>query len=184
MSVRPELLQISLPKILEALGRASGIPIGLVRMDPPELLFSTPELEALLVAKGLPTSGAPAAEWLLRANDRTDGLEVSSAEVATATATWVLVSARPNAKARLKSLTDRLARRFNLSPSEHRELEHLARGLAIKDSAKVLGLSPETVRVRRKRVYRKMGLTGHEQLLARLCQEALALPDGDSSSRG
>jgi DNA-binding CsgD family transcriptional regulator len=152
-------------------------------MDPPELIFSTPELEALLTSAGVATSGAPAAEWLLHRRDPTDGLEVTSAEVATASATWVLVSARPTAKLRMRQLVDKMARRYGLSPSEHRELEHLARGLAIKDSARELGLSPETVRVRRKRVYRKMGLPGHEALLARLCQEALAPPvAADSTS--
>ena len=68
---------------------------------------------------------------------------------------------------------DQFARRFALSPSEQREVEHLGRGLSIKESAQQLEISPETVRVRRKRVYRKMRLSGHEALLALLLRESL-----------
>ena len=175
MSVRPEFLQVPGSKLLEAVGRSSGLSLGVVCLVPAELIYANAELEELLHRAGI--EGGPArGAWLLSGAHPADGYEVSTTDVGGGVA---VVSARLAPNGRLEHLIDRLVRRYGLSGAEHKELRHLARGLAIKDSARELGLSPETVRVRRKRVYRKMGLGGHEALLARLCQEALLAPGGN-----
>lgn len=161
-----------MPKLLQAATLTSGVPMAMVRQDPPELVFSTPEMDSLLAVREL--TGVGALDWLLKGGATADGIDIVRAPVEHGQTVYLLVSAKMSSTVRRRQLVDRLATRYGLSPSEHRELEHLARGLAIKDSARELGLSPETVRVRRKRVYRKMGLSGHEMLLARLCDEALS----------
>jgi DNA-binding CsgD family transcriptional regulator len=174
MPGRTDAQQVPYPKLLQALGKACGVPLGIISTDPNELAFATVDMDALLEARGLPTRGSVAAEWLLNPSEG-EGVEIGKSEVTSGAGRMIVVSARPSAPVRLKILIQRMARRYGLSPSEQRELDHLGRGLSIKDSAQELGLSPETVRVRRKRVYRKMGLAGHEALLARLCYEALVL---------
>lgn len=179
MSFRPDLSQIPSTKLLEAVGRASGLPFGLIKQDPAEVVFANPELEEMLQRAGVTGAGAQAS-WLLSGNHPADGYEIHTADLGGGLA---VVTARLAPGTRLEQLIDRLVRRYGLSASEHKELRHLARGLAIKDSARELGLSPETVRVRRKRVYRKMGLGGHEALLARICQEALIAANSDNGAR-
>jgi len=174
MTGRPEIMQVPGTKLLEAAGRAAGLPLGVIKNEPCELAYANPELDALLARAGV-TGAAAQAQWLLSATHPADGYEIHTADIGGGLA---VVTARLAPGSRLEQLIDRLVRRYGLSASEHKELRHLARGLAIKDSARELGLSPETVRVRRKRVYRKMGLGGHEMLLARLCQEALLAPTG------
>ena len=154
------------------------MPLGVLATAQPELIYSNAELDELMLRVGIEGAGARAS-WLLSGTHPADGYEVCVTELGGGLA---VVSARLAPGGRLEHLIDRLVRRYGLSASEHKELRHLARGLAIKDSARELGLSPETVRVRRKRVYRKMGLGGHEALLARLCQEALLAPAAVDSS--
>lgn len=178
MSLRPDLSQVSSVKLLEAIGRASGLPFGVLRMDPAEVVFANPELEEMLQRAGV-TGPAAQASWLLGGSHPADGYEIHTADLGSG---MQVVTARLAPGTRLEQLIDKLVRRYGLSASEHKELRHLARGLAIKDSARELGLSPETVRVRRKRVYRKMGLGGHEALLARICQEALLAPNNEDAS--
>lgn len=176
MTGRPEFGQVPGSKLLEAVGRTSGLPLGVLTSSPAELIYANAELDDLMLRAGVQGASARAA-WLMSGTHPGDGYEVCTTDLGGG---LIVVSARLAPGGRLEHLIDRLVRRYGLSASEHKELRHLARGLAIKDSARALGLSPETVRVRRKRVYRKMGLGGHEALLARICQEALLSPSLES----
>jgi len=56
----------------------------------------------------------------------------------------------------------------SLTPAERTEVLRLAQGFACKDSAAAAGVSPETIRARRKRIYRKLGVPGSGELIATL----------------
>ena len=56
----------------------------------------------------------------------------------------------------------------NLTPAERAEVLRIAQGFACKDSASAAGVSPETIRARRKRIYRKLGVPGSGELIATL----------------
>ena len=58
--------------------------------------------------------------------------------------------------------------RFSLTAQERNEAESIIAGLSCKESASRLGLSPETVRQRRKIIYRKLGVTTSGQATARI----------------
>lgn len=47
-----------------------------------------------------------------------------------------------------------------LTTAERAEVHLMAAGLCVKDSAQASGISPETVRARRKRIYRKLNFEG------------------------
>ena len=49
----------------------------------------------------------------------------------------------------------------------------IAQGFACKDSAAAAGVSPETIRARRKRIYRKLDVPGSGELLATLLSMSL-----------
>jgi DNA-binding CsgD family transcriptional regulator len=171
-----------LPKLVQAMGRTGRVSAGLVRVDPPDLVQATPELEALLSSISLPRHGPVPARWLLNTKDvEAKGMEAEYADLSGTPSAWTVVFVRPAPEVHLRILVDQISRRHQLSPSEQREVEHLARGLSIKESAQQLEIAPETVRVRRKRVYRKMKLSGHEALLALLCLEAVAPTRGRTS---
>ena len=68
----------------------------------------------------------------------------------------------------LEPLVDRFLAGTHLTPAERREVLGIARGAGCKDAAALGGISPETVRARRKRIYRKLGVPGAAELLARL----------------
>jgi DNA-binding CsgD family transcriptional regulator len=55
-----------------------------------------------------------------------------------------------------------------LTPAERAEVLRIAQGFACKDSAAAAGVSPETIRARRKRIYRKLDVPGSGELLASL----------------
>jgi DNA-binding CsgD family transcriptional regulator len=55
-----------------------------------------------------------------------------------------------------------------LTPAERAEVLRIAQGFACKDSASAAGVSPETIRARRKRIYRKLDVPGSGELLAHL----------------
>jgi DNA-binding CsgD family transcriptional regulator len=63
---------------------------------------------------------------------------------------------------------DELGRRWRLSPAERAELQHLMLGLSCKEAAARLGVSPETIRGRRKQIYRKARVGGAGPLRALL----------------
>ena len=51
----------------------------------------------------------------------------------------------------------------------------IAQGFACKDSAAAAGVSPETIRARRKRIYRKLDVPGSGELLASLLSLSLKM---------
>src|SRR5919197_4138280 len=69
------------------------------------------------------------------------------------------------------SVTDGCA----LTPSERAEVLRIAQGFACKDSAAAAGVSPETIRARRKRIYRKLDVPGSGELLASLLSLSLKM---------
>lgn len=63
----------------------------------------------------------------------------------------------------------------HLSPGERRELFAIAQALSCKESANALGVCYETVRARRKRVYRKLGLAGAGEVTSWLLRVTLEI---------
>src|SRR5512142_1163444 len=53
-----------------------------------------------------------------------------------------------------------------LTPAERAEIIRMAQGYACKDSASAADVSPETIRARRKRIYRKLGVPGAGELIS------------------
>jgi DNA-binding CsgD family transcriptional regulator len=62
-----------------------------------------------------------------------------------------------------------------LTPAERSEVLRIAQGFACKDSAAAAAVSPETIRARRKRIYRKLGVSGSGELIAVLLARALGM---------
>jgi DNA-binding CsgD family transcriptional regulator len=62
-----------------------------------------------------------------------------------------------------------------LTPAERAEVLRIAQGFACKDSAAAAGGSPETIRARRKRIYRKLDVPGSGELLASLLSLSLKM---------
>ncbi len=62
-----------------------------------------------------------------------------------------------------------------LTPAERAEVLRIAQGFACKDSAAAAGVSPETIRARRKRIYRKLAVPGSGELLASLLSLSLTM---------
>ncbi len=62
-----------------------------------------------------------------------------------------------------------------LTPAERAEVLRIAQGFACKDSAAAAGVSPETIRARRKRIYRKLDVPGSGELLASLLALSLRM---------
>jgi DNA-binding CsgD family transcriptional regulator len=62
-----------------------------------------------------------------------------------------------------------------LTPSERTEVLRLAQGSSCKDSAAAGNVSPETVRARRKRIYRKLGVGGSNDLISALLASSLRM---------
>jgi DNA-binding CsgD family transcriptional regulator len=56
----------------------------------------------------------------------------------------------------------------NLTPAERSEMLRLAQGFACKDSAAAANVSPETIRARRKRIYRKLDVAGSGEIISAL----------------
>jgi DNA-binding CsgD family transcriptional regulator len=62
-----------------------------------------------------------------------------------------------------------------LTPAERSEVLRLAQGFACKDSAAAADISPETIRARRKRIYRKLGVSGSGELVATMLTMSLSM---------
>ena len=62
-----------------------------------------------------------------------------------------------------------------LTPAERVEVVHLAQGLACKESAAAMNISASTVLARRKHIYRKLRMSGANELIARLLAVSLQL---------
>src|SRR5512139_2649939 len=61
----------------------------------------------------------------------------------------------------------------NLTPAERAEVLRIAQGFACKDSAAAANVSPETIRARRKRIYRKVDVAGSGVLIASMLKLSL-----------
>jgi DNA-binding CsgD family transcriptional regulator len=75
-------------------------------------------------------------------------------------------------EARISRLLRRFSDIYRLTPAERAALLDIAHGSSAKESAQRLSLSPETVRARRKRIFRKMGVDGCGAVLARFLQDS------------
>jgi DNA-binding CsgD family transcriptional regulator len=62
-----------------------------------------------------------------------------------------------------------------LTPAERTEVMRMAQGFACKDSAAAAAISPETIRARRKRIYRKLDVPGAGDLIAALLALSLKM---------
>jgi DNA-binding CsgD family transcriptional regulator len=62
-----------------------------------------------------------------------------------------------------------------LTPAERAEVLRMAQGFACKDSAAAANVSPETIRARRKRIYRKLDLAGAGELISELLALSLQM---------
>lgn len=62
-----------------------------------------------------------------------------------------------------------------LTPAERAEVLRMAQGYACKDSASAAAVSPETIRARRKRIYRKLDVPGSGVLISTLLALALRM---------
>ena len=63
----------------------------------------------------------------------------------------------------------------SLTPAERSEVLRMAQGFACKDSAAAAGVSPETIRARRKRIYRKLDVPGSGELISALLALSLQM---------
>jgi DNA-binding CsgD family transcriptional regulator len=63
----------------------------------------------------------------------------------------------------------------SLTPAERAEILRMAQGFACKDSAAAAGVSPETIRARRKRIYRKLDMSGSGELISTLVALSLKM---------
>lgn len=80
----------------------------------------------------------------------------------------------------LTPFTARFLEGTNLTPAERSEVLRLAQGFACKDSAAAANVSPETIRARRKRIYRKLDVPGSGELISALLALSLKmLANGD-----
>jgi DNA-binding CsgD family transcriptional regulator len=62
-----------------------------------------------------------------------------------------------------------------LTPAERAEVLRVAQGFACKDSAAAANVSPETIRARRKRIYRKISVAGSGELISALLALSLKM---------
>jgi DNA-binding CsgD family transcriptional regulator len=75
----------------------------------------------------------------------------------------------------LTPFTARFLEGTNLTPAERSEVLRLAQGFACKDSAAAANVSPETIRARRKRIYRKLDVPGSGELISSLLALSLRM---------
>ncbi len=75
----------------------------------------------------------------------------------------------------LSPLMARFVEGVLLTPAERAETLRIAQGYACKDSAAAAGIASETVRARRKRIYRKFDVPGSSELISQLLALSLAM---------
>lgn len=73
----------------------------------------------------------------------------------------------------LAPVASRFLNGARLTPAEHAEVLRMAQGFACKDSAAAANISPDTIRARRKRIYRKLDLAGAGDLISGLLAVSL-----------
>jgi DNA-binding CsgD family transcriptional regulator len=87
----------------------------------------------------------------------------------------------------LASVVVRVPNYPTLTPAERAEFIRIAQGFACKDSASAADVSPETIRARRKSIYRKLDVPGHGEIISALLSlslQRLAERDRVTSSSG
>ena len=62
----------------------------------------------------------------------------------------------------------------HLAPRQREALALLARGASVRETARAMGVSPETVKTHRRAVYRRLGVAGRVGALIRLYEARLA----------
>ena len=75
----------------------------------------------------------------------------------------------------LAGLVATFLKHTRLTLAEHREVLHIARGLTGKASARIERVPVETIRTRRKLVYRKLRVSGANELVSRLLALSLTM---------
>ncbi len=75
----------------------------------------------------------------------------------------------------LSRVLSRVTGYAQLTPAERAEAARIAQGFACKESADDAHVAPETIRARRKRIYRKLGIGGSGELLALVLKSSLEL---------
>ena len=75
----------------------------------------------------------------------------------------------------LSPLATRYTEGVSLTPAERAEVLRIAQGFACKDSAAAAGIASETVRARRKRIYRKFDVAGSSELISDLLALCLTM---------
>ena len=76
--------------------------------------------------------------------------------------------------ATLSTISTHVMEAAKLTHAEQAEVLRIAQGFACKDSAAVADLALETVRTRRKKIYRKLKVSGSNELLSVLLAVSLA----------
>jgi DNA-binding CsgD family transcriptional regulator len=75
----------------------------------------------------------------------------------------------------LSPFTAKFVEGTTLTAAERSEVLRMAQGYACKDSAVAANVSPETIRARRKRIYRKLDLAGSGELISTLLALSLGM---------
>ena len=171
-AARPEPRDPVIVAALEAVASRTGVPLGLLHAG--KLMWAAGPLWRALGLEGgarlgraFAHGGAPAAAARLEDAARTTGPGADLDITSLPGELQLLQATRPADVARSARL-DELGRRWRLSPAERAELQHLMLGLSCKEAAARLGVSPETIRGRRKQIYRKARVGGAGPLRALL----------------
>ncbi len=155
-------------RVLEVCG-AAGI-MGAAFSASGEVVLVTPALRGAL---GLNGEGSPEGRLAcLLSEEAPEGFEVKAElELDSGIRLFVLGESY---ESRIGRVLDAYAGRHHLTVAERAALAHVAEGLSAKVSAGMLHLSPETVRARRKRIFRKVNADGCGAILAQLLREEAA----------
>lgn len=171
-AARPEPRDPVIVAALEAVAARTGVPLGLLHAG--KLMWAAGPLWRALGLEGgarlgraFAHGGAPAAAARLEEAAQTTGPGADLDLTMLPGELQLLQATRPADVARSARL-DELGRRWRLSPAERAELHHLMLGLSCKEAAGRLGVSPETIRGRRKQIYRKARVGGAGPLRALL----------------
>lgn len=171
-AARPEPRDPVIVAALEAVANRTGVPLGLLHAG--KLMWAAGPLWRALGLEGgarlgraFAHGGAPAAAARLEEAAKTTGPGADLDVTSLPGELQLLQATRPADVARSARL-DELGRRWRLSPAERAELQHLMLGLSCKEAAARLGVSPETIRGRRKQIYRKARVGGAGPLRALL----------------
>ncbi len=171
-AARPEPRDPVIVAALEAVAGRTGVPLGLLHAG--KLMWAAGPLWRALGLEGgarlgraFAHGGAPGAAARLEESAKTTGPGADLDVTSLPGELQLLQATRPADVARSARL-DELGRRWRLSPAERAELQHLMLGLSCKEAAARLGVSPETIRGRRKQIYRKARVGGAGPLRALL----------------